>query len=157
MNDIMEATECPICMIDLSQNNILFITPCNHTFCKSCIVKHAENKYIVNCPICRHEFEPTLKLLENETLSYQYHRLSQAIKSKDSRELKLSEELVSIVKFTFTEKDEKLLNFLKENPKLQPDFLEIYENTIKKGMKYFDKIEDPYKNFALTWLFYLYH
>jgi hypothetical protein len=42
---------CPICYDDIKDN--IYITNCNHKFCKKCINKWFNNKINVTCPLCR--------------------------------------------------------------------------------------------------------
>lgn len=51
---LQELLECPICMNRYDNPHVL---PCQHTFCKSCIVTLKTNarndENVINCPICR--------------------------------------------------------------------------------------------------------
>lgn len=44
---------CPICFDVLTQNKNVCKTPCGHTFCFECIIKHLNNG--TTCPYCRTE------------------------------------------------------------------------------------------------------
>lgn len=51
---------CSICLCEICEKEI-YITKCNHTFCKMCIMQWKKNN--ITCPLCRiqiqrHEFIP---------------------------------------------------------------------------------------------------
>jgi hypothetical protein len=160
---------CKICISEITKNKI----------------RISENKLCFNCPLCRKNVDSRLfnytnplsyvelltpifkewsfdeskiiDILERKTIEYQYSCLSQVLKTQNSINLKLSEELIFMVKFILLAKKKQLLNFLIENPNLQPEFIRMYEQKIKNHVKYFVKIDNIYIDFALSWLLYLYH
>ena len=57
----IEKTECPICF-EFDSNSQL---GCCHTFCKTCIFKHASNKIDSCCPMCRDPIKKIAVLYED--------------------------------------------------------------------------------------------
>jgi hypothetical protein len=70
-----ELLECPICMNTFDNPHVL---PCQHTFCKNCILSLKKNELNpsdqLNCPICR-ESHILLKGLDSLTANYTMKRL----------------------------------------------------------------------------------
>lgn len=51
-SSIEESEECPICMDPLQLNKCASL-PCEHTFCKSCLLQISPGSEIITCPQCR--------------------------------------------------------------------------------------------------------
>jgi hypothetical protein len=148
----MNFEECPICMISITKS---YTTPCNHTFCLSCINKLGEQNLNIYCPLCRQifyikEFEVSIDML--------YKQLNEVINSEESQNLKITPELISVVKYILSKKENNiLLNYLLQNPTLQPEFNIVYNDVIIDKKINFIHITDIYTNFALSWLFHKWH
>jgi Ring finger domain len=155
MDDMPEET-CPICLIPITSTENLYRTPCNHAFCRSCVGEMAKRDWDVPCPMCRSVFIPSVDIWKHDSVHTLFHRMQKVIGSEESRRLQLTPELVGIVKYMIMDKERKLLNHVREN-RLDEEFNIVYDHTILKGKKYFAKIEDPFENFALAWLYYKYH
>jgi hypothetical protein len=56
---------CPICFDVLTQNKNVCSTPCGHTFCFGCIIKHLNNG--TACPYCRTEINEKPQINTNNT------------------------------------------------------------------------------------------
>ena len=54
-DNIIETTECPICMEDLKSTNKMILR-CGHQFCGDCIFTHFQKQYGCKCPSCRGEY-----------------------------------------------------------------------------------------------------
>uniref|UniRef100_A0A3B4BGX7 RING-type domain-containing protein n=1 Tax=Periophthalmus magnuspinnatus TaxID=409849 RepID=A0A3B4BGX7_9GOBI len=57
-----EQFECPICT-DIFSNPVSL--PCGHNFCDGCIRRHWEGRKVCKCPLCKREFNRSLKLHVN--------------------------------------------------------------------------------------------
>lgn len=60
-----EQLECSICM-DLYSNPVSL--PCGHNFCQACISRHWSDRELRWCPLCKREFNKSLKLRVNTLL-----------------------------------------------------------------------------------------
>ena len=45
--------ECIICFEELKTSNKYCLEPCQHEFCKDCVIKLKANKHKLRCPLCR--------------------------------------------------------------------------------------------------------
>ena len=54
-DNVIETTECPICMEDLKSTNKMILR-CGHQFCGDCIFTHFQKQYGCKCPSCRGEY-----------------------------------------------------------------------------------------------------
>lgn len=66
--------ECSICLENIENDDVLFVTKCLHKFHKDCIVKLRENDHY-KCPMCREIiFEmpvlPKINIAENITVIF---------------------------------------------------------------------------------------
>jgi len=54
--NIKTTTECPICMENIQATSNIIITPCNHKFCATCLLREMNNRN--TCPVCRRVLKP---------------------------------------------------------------------------------------------------
>ncbi len=57
------STECPVCMEEFKQNDILALAKCGHLFHKNCLINryYAKIFYLDRCPLCRKVFFGKIK------------------------------------------------------------------------------------------------
>jgi len=61
-NSLQEELQCSICIEIL--HKCVTLTPCQHNFCSSCLLKHLRN--FINCPLCK---KTIFSITKNSTLS----------------------------------------------------------------------------------------
>jgi len=64
--DLLEGVKCCICLSYVI--NLKMITECSHSICETCLEIFIKNKgkdLILNCPMCRHPFDPNKHLQPN--------------------------------------------------------------------------------------------
>jgi hypothetical protein len=73
---LQELLECPICM-NLYENP--HVLPCQHTFCKSCLVslknENTNNNNCIDCPICREKHKLGVNGVDGLAANYTMKRL----------------------------------------------------------------------------------
>mgnify|MGYP003976181545 CR=1 FL=1 len=52
--------ECPICYDEKSKDDMMFSDNCDHFICKNCFCNSFKSNPIVDCPMCRKQFQDTL-------------------------------------------------------------------------------------------------
>ena len=52
--------ECPICYDEKSKDDMMFSDNCDHFICKNCFCNSFKSNPIVDCPMCRKQFQHTL-------------------------------------------------------------------------------------------------
>lgn len=148
-------TDCPICLCDISSADC-YTTPCNHTFCKNCILKLFE-KLSNSCPLCRAKLENFNPMWNSMSVEEFYNLYKQSLSTKKSQCLVITEELLQIIKFLLTNSDKKFLDYLLSDNSKEQDFKITYDDFFVKKKRNFINIQDFYKDFTLSLLFYSYH
>jgi kelch-like protein 10 len=54
--------ECPMCWELYNQERIARNLLCGHTYCQVCLEKIFITKRRIECPMCRHKHDPSLKV-----------------------------------------------------------------------------------------------
>lgn len=85
LKNIAECLQCSIC-----QNIFKSVTlPCGHSYCIDCISEYRKAKALtrIDCPECRHRFQPPIKFKKNVTLcdmAKMYHDFRRYVSNEES-------------------------------------------------------------------------
>jgi hypothetical protein len=148
--------ECPICFQEIDDN--VYTTSCNHKFCKKCIKQLSLETLTYRCHICRNFCSELLDALKEVSIKELYKIYCDIVTSEESNKLIVSQDLYDIIGFILiTEnKGRVLLNYLL-NDSDDIEFKLLYKQIIVEKKRYFEKIEDPIRSFALALLYKKYH
>ena len=134
---------CPICFEIIPESK--YITSCNHSFCKDCIVLNN----IHTCPLCRKNI-----YLDHLTIEDVYSQFQQILHTKSCQELSFTKELLDILKYILG--NPKIIEYVLTHKDQQP-FQTAYRTCIVENQRVFENYSNKYEDFALTMLFCKYH
>ena len=100
--------------------------------------------------------KPVEEKIKNMTEDELYDYTKCIINSQDCRELTVTNEYITLVRYILKEKNKKFLDRLFNDNK-EPEFSCLYRDSYINGKKHFERIADPIESFALAWLFFKYH
>ena len=86
----------------------------------------------------------------------QYDAMMKAFYGTISRELSI-EDLLPFVCIMLSPTHTELLEYTIQHIPKDTCFHEVYDNIYNKKQKYFEKIDDPYIQFTLAWLYSRFH
>ena len=147
--------ECPVCYEELKDDQI-YITSCNHKFCKNCIIHVCRTTNTYTCPMCRNVCVDSFDTLKNTSTEELYQIYYELISAEDSKRLYVNTDLYNIVEYALTSKNNRLLDYLLKESN-DTEFKHLYQESIIESKKHFEKIEDPIYSFSLALLYYKYH
>ncbi|XP_046899542.1 E3 ubiquitin/ISG15 ligase TRIM25 [Hypomesus transpacificus] len=109
LKNIAECLQCSIC-----QNIFKSVTlPCGHSYCIDCISEYRKAKALtrIDCPECRHRFQPPIKFKKNVTLcdmAKMYHDFRRYVSNEESTGPQMAMEVCDVALQTSASLEDRL-------------------------------------------------